>query len=230
MRTIHIPTIIAAALLAAIPTGATAQNRSALLTSVDVSRLVANGQPADHAQLREHFTALANKYTTDARRYREMARVISGNPNHPPAVPPGARWTRLAESAELSAATLRQLSAHHDRLAAGQRSEAPDNGGRFETGYGAPAPTDTHVREVESSARTRADHESLAQYFDGVADTQSNAARKYAAAAQAFRGPIGQTTAGALAAHYELMAQRSREAVRQARGNAAKHRQLAQGD
>ena len=230
MRTISIRIALAALTFAVVTASATAQDRSALLTSIDVRRLVANDRPADHARLRDHFTALADKYTTDARRDRQIARTMTGNPNHPPAVPPGIHWTRLAESAEASVVTLRELSAHHDRLAAGRRSDAPANSARFEAGYGAPAPTESYVHELASGARTRADHFSLADYFAAVAETATNNARKQAAAAQAYRGPISRTGGGTPASHYDLMAHRFRDQATQARAEAAKHRQLAQGD
>ena len=229
MRTIiHIA--LAAVMLAAVTAGASAQDRSALLTSIDVKRLVANDRPADHARLRDHFAALADKYTNDARRDRQTARIMTGNPNHPPAVPPGVHWIRLAESAEASAVTLRELSAHHDRLAVGRRSDAPPNSARFEAGYGAPTPTESYVHELASGARTRADHLSLADYFTAVAETATNNARKQAAAAQAYRGPISRSGGGTPASHYDLMADRYRNQATQARADAAKHRQLAQSD
>ena len=230
MRTIYISIALAAVMFAAVTTGASAQDRSALLTSIDVKRLVANDRPADHARLSDHFVALADKYTNDARRDRQIARIMTGNPNHPPAVPPGVRWTRLADSAEATAVTLRELSAHHDRLAAGRRSDAPPNSARFEAGYGAPAPTEAYVQELASNARTRADHLSLADHFTAVAETQTNNARKQAAAAQASRGAVSRTGSGTPASHYDLMAERYRDKANEARAEAAKHRQLAQGD
>ena len=230
MRTISIRIALAALTFAAVTAGASAQDRPALLTSIEVSRLAANDRPADHARLRDHFAALADKYTNDARRDRQIARIMTGNPNHPPAVPPGAHWARLADSAESSAATLRALSAHHERLASGRRSDAPPNSARFEAGYGAPAPTESYVHELASGARTRADHLSLADYFTTVAETATNNARKQAAAAQAYRGPISRPGGGTPASHYDLMAQRFRNQATQAWADAAKHRQLAQGD
>jgi hypothetical protein len=230
MRTIYIRIALAALMSAAVTTGASAQDRSALLPSIEVKRLAANDRPADHARLRDHFAALADKYTNDARRDRQIARVMIGNPNHPPAVSPGSRWMRLPDSAEASAVILRDLSAHHDRLAAGRRSDAPPNSARFEAGYGAPAPSASYVHELASGARTRADHLSLADYFTAVAETETNKARKQAAAAQAYRGPISRAGSGTPASHYDLMAERFRDKANQARAEAAKHRQLAQAD
>ena len=230
MRTIYIRIVLAVLMCAAVITGASAQDRPALVTSIEVRRLAANDRPADHARLRDHFAALADKYTNDARRDRQVARIMTGNPNHPPAVSPGVRWLKLADAADASAATLRELSAHHDRIAAGGHSDAPPNSARFEAGYGAPAPSESYVHELVSGARTRADHLSLADYFTAVAETATNNARKQAAAAQAYRGPISRTGGGTPASHYDLMAERYRDQATQARADAAKHRQLAQGD
>lgn len=230
MRTIYIRIALAALMFAALTSGSSAQDRTALLPSIEVRRLAANDRPADHARLRDHFAALADKSTNDARRDRQIARIMIGNPNHPPAVSPGVRWLKLADAADASAATLRELSAHHDRIAAGSHSDAPPNSARFEAGYGAPAPSESYVHVLASSARTRADHLSLADYFTAVADTETNKARKQAAAAQAYRGPIGRTGSGAPASHYDLMAERFRDKANQARAEAAKHRELAQRD
>ena len=234
MRTTYIRIALAALMFAVGTTGGSAQDRSAqdrsaLLTSIDVKRLVANDRPGDHARLRDHFAALADKYTADARRDRQLARTLTGNPNHPPAVAPGVRWTKLADSAEASAVTLRELSAHHDRLAAGRRSDAPPNSARFEAGYGAPAPSEAYVQQLASGARTRADHLNLADYFTALAETETNKARTQTAAAQAYRGPISRPGSGA-ASHYDLMAERFRDKANQARAQAAKHRQLAQAE
>lgn len=131
MRTMFSRTFFAGVALVALATGAAAQDRTALLTSIEVKELVARAQPDDHARSRDHFGALAGRYTVDAQRHKAMAQVLTGNPNHPPAVSPGVHHMRLADAAIQSATTARELSAHHGRLAAGQTSQAPANSARL---------------------------------------------------------------------------------------------------
>ena len=227
MRTIFSRTFFAGLALLAIATGAAAQDRTALLTSIEVKELVARAEPNDQARLRDHFAALADRYAVDARRHRAMAQVLTGNPNHPAAVSPGVRNVRLADAATQSATTLRALSEHHGRLAAGQPSQAPLNSARFENGEGAPAPSDAQLRELSASARTPADHKVLAEFFAGLAEKYTRDARRHAAMAQSYRGHANDRSGSfaALAVHCEGLANSSRESANRARAAAAEHRQ-----
>ena len=228
MRTIYVRTMLAGLALVAIATGAAAQDRSALLTSIEVRELVASDRPNDHARLRDHFEALANQYAASALRYRATAQALTGNPNHPPAVASGARWTRQAEASEAASAKVRELAAHHERLAAGRPSQAPADSARFEAGEGSPAPTETQLRQLAASAHTPLEHRGLAEYFRTVAERQENAANKYATLAQLYRGQSRRTGSGDPSVHYDRMARVSRESADEARAEAAKHTQLAQ--
>lgn len=226
MRTIFTRTVFAGLALLALTTTAAAQDRSRLLTSIEVKELVTSSRPADHARLRDHFSALADKYTTDARRYRNVAFVMTGNPNHPPAVPPGARWSRAAEQAAESASVARELSVHHGRLADGRSSQAPSGAGRFEAGEGAPAPTEAQLNELAASARTPAQHRSLAEYYSTLADTQAGAAKRYSTLAQTYRAQVRKGGSDP-AIHFDRQAEQARSASSHARAEATKHVQLA---
>lgn len=226
MRTIFSRTMLAGLALVALTTGAAAQDRPRLLTSIEVRELAGSERAADQERLRDHFAALADKYTIDARRYRAMGYTVTGNPNHPPAVPPGARWTRAADQAEASATVVRELSAHHGRLASGRPSHVPAESERFEAGEGAPAPTEAQLGELASNARTAAAHRSLAEYYTTLADKQTTSARRYAALAQTYRAQV-RKGAGDPAIHFDRMAKRSRELAKEARSEAAKQSQLA---
>jgi hypothetical protein len=227
MRTIFTRTVFAGLALLALTTAARAQDRSRLLTSIEVKEFVTSSRPADHARLRDHFAALADKYTSDARRYRNVAFVMTGNPNHPPAVPPGARWSRAAEQAAASASIARELSAHHSRLADGRSSQAPSGAGPFEAGAGAPAPTAAHLNELAASARTPAQHRSLAEYYTTLTEQKTTAAKRYAAQAATYRAQVRKGY-GDPAIHFDRLAKQSRESADAARAEAAKHTQLAQ--
>lgn len=227
MRTIFSRTFLTGLALVAFATGAAAQDRTALLTSIEVKELVARAQPNDHARLRDHFAALADSYAVDAQRHKAMAQVLTGNPNHPPAVSPGVHHVRLADAATQSATTLRELSEHHGRLAVGQPSQAPVNSARFENGEGAPVPTDAQLRELSAGARTAADHRALEEYFTGLAAKYARDAQRHDAMAQSYRGHANDRSGSfaALAVHCEGLAKSSRESANRARAAATEHRQ-----
>ena len=227
MRTIFSRTFFAGLALVAIATGAAAQDRTALLTSIEVKELVARAEPNDDARLRDHFAALADSYALDAHRQKAMAQVLTGNPNHPPAASPGIHHLRLADAATQSATTLRALSDHHGRLAAGLPSQAPVNSARFENGEGAPAPSDAQLRELSASARTPADHKVLEEYFAGLAEKYTRDAQRHNAMAQSYRGHANDRSGSfaALAVHCDGLAKSSRESANRARAAATEHRQ-----
>ena len=227
MRTIFARTMLAGLALVSLTTAAAGQDRSRLLTRIQVKELVTSSRPADQARLRDHFAALAEKYTADARHYRTTAYTMGGNPNHPPAVPPGARWTRAAQQAEKSASIARELSAHHDRLAAERVSQAPADAGRFEAGEGAPAPTAAQLDELSASARTPAQHRSLAEYYTRMSDQQVTTARRYASLARTYRAQA-RKGGGDPAIHFDRLARQARQSASHARAEATKHTQLAQ--
>ncbi|ODS53463.1 MAG: hypothetical protein ABS36_12525 [Acidobacteria bacterium SCN 69-37] len=229
MRTIYFRTILSGLAVFTLATAAAAQDRTALLTSIEVKQLVANGQPGDHARLRDHFAAVGATYEADAQRHRAMALVQTGNPNHPPAVPPSVYHNQRAEASAKSAVALRELSEHHGRLAAGMPSNAPESAARFESGEGAPAPTDAQLRELAAGARTATEHRMLGEYFTELAAKYTRRAQKHAAMAVSYRGHPSDRTGSftALASHCERLAKLSREFANAARASAAEHHRLA---
>jgi hypothetical protein len=225
MTTSSIRTTLAGLAIMAIATIAAAQDRAALLTSIEVRQLAASGLREDHARLRDHFAALAEKYLADANRHKVLAQVSTGNPNHPVI---GARQHHLrwADAATTSASTLRELSAHHGRLANGQASEAPASSARFENGEGAAAPTDAQLRELSAGARTPSDHRALEEYFSELAQKYTREAQEHAAMAQRYRLHPNDRAGSfrALAVHCDRLAKQSREAARRAEVAATEHR------
>ena len=227
MKTIRFRTIaLAGVALVGLVTGAAAQERANVLTSIEVKRLVSSAQSDDHARLRDHFTALADQYVTQARRDTDMARTLGGNPNRRFGVGTGNKYNRLAKAATESAATVRELAAHHGRLATGVPSTAPKDSARFEAGEGAPAPTTEQLREFAAGARTPADHRSLEEYYATLAETHAKAADKHVAMGRTYRASGIRSLDPAI--HCDRMVKQSREAADEARSAAAEHRQLAQ--
>ncbi|MGH9202868.1 MAG: hypothetical protein ACRD2A_16710, partial [Vicinamibacterales bacterium] len=172
----------------------------------------------------DHFLTLAVTYEADAERHVQMGRAYTGNPNRPSGATSFAvHCTQLAKLANESATILRELAAHHERLAAGAPSTVPKNGTRFEEGASAPAPTDTQLRELATSARTPADHRSLEEYYVDLAAKYTSQAEKHVAMAQAYRG----TRIAQAAVHCDRLIEASRKAAKQALAAAAEHRQQA---
>ena len=229
MKIIYSKIVVASALALVVAGTAYAQDRTALLTNVEVARLVAAGGAADHAQLRDHFASLANVYARNAVRNEAVARTMTGNPNHPPAVIPGVRYLHIAEQERKSAATLRELAEYHGSRAAGRPASFPQEAAQFESGEGAPWPTEGHIRELVASARTAADHRALETYFANEAERYLALAGKHRIEAQMYRMRANDRTGSgaALALHCEREAEQARHASDNARAAAMEQRHAA---
>ncbi len=79
------PSFVRCAVLAALAalslaSSLIAQNAPpASLSEADVRQLIVRGQPADHARLSAHFTALAERYASEAKRHASMQPAFAGN-------------------------------------------------------------------------------------------------------------------------------------------------------
>ena len=202
---------------------AAAQVPSPVLNTLEVQKLVASSEPGDHATLRAHFSALADRYAADAARHEAMARSFVGNPNRNTGAGLSMHCRRLAELNNESAATLRELAAHHEKLAAGADSTPPRDSARFQTGEGASEPTERELTGLAARARTPADHGALAEYFRTQATRYTTTAREHATMAQTYRG----TRIAQAAAHCDRLVRLSRESAAEATAAAEMHRQLA---
>jgi hypothetical protein len=231
MRRIRIRSLSLAALaLLAFAGRAPAQNKSpALLNALEVRQLVAHGEPGDHARLTAHFSALAERYTAEAKLHTSMAQNSVGNPSRSLATGSlRAHCTRLGELNAQSATALHELAAYHQKLASGVAATPPTAGARFEGGAGAPAPTDQEINTLAAKASTPADHRVLEEYFVTLAKRYTSEAVDHAAMANAYRGlPRNPGWAAAAAAHCDRLATRSRASAIEATGAAAIHKQLA---
>lgn len=228
MNTIYGRSFVAALMLAATASDVLSQDKSSVLTSIEVKMLVASNLPQDHARLQEHFGALADQYNREASRFAAAANVLSGNPNHPPAVSPSIKHRQAADSKLRAAAVLRELAAHHGRQAEGLASTAPPDGARFENGDGAPLPTDAQARAIVATADTPAEHRALEEYFVAIADQHAAAAERQMAKAQRTQASSMRSPAVVAAAvQFSEQARRSRELERDARAAADEQRRLA---
>lgn len=226
MRTIRLHALLIGALaLLTFPGSARAQTPSSpILNSLEVQKLVASTEPGDNARLSTHFAALADRYTAEARQHTAMAQAFIGNPVRRVAASSAAdHCKRLAELNTQSAATLRELAAHHQTLAAGAPSIAPRGGSRFEGGAGAPAPTVKELSALAAKASTPADHHGLEEYFVTAAKRYTTDANDHAAMAQAYRG----TRMAQWAAHCDRLVTLSRDSAKEATAASAMHKDLA---
>lgn len=230
MKRLHLMSLAVPAVLLATAAGAAAQGPTPeVLNAIELRQLVASAEPGDHARLGTHFAALAGTYADAAARHTAMSKAFGGNPNRPGAVSASTHCARLALLNTESAATLRELAAHHERLALGTPSTAPAEGARFVHGEGAPAPTDRELRALAARARTPADHRALAEYFLTVAAGHTAEADAHGRMAQAYRGTANRR-GGDPAAHCDRLVTLARDAAAEARAAATEHSQLADID
>jgi hypothetical protein len=225
MRPFAIPTLAMGALaIAAIAGSAAAQTAaSPVLNALEVQALVANAGAGDHARLSAHFAALAQHYAVEARRHTSMAQGFIGNPSRQLPTTMGAHCKRLASLNTRSAATVRELAAHHEQLALGAPSILPRGATPFHGGAGAREPRDRELRALAASARTPGDHLALEEYFLTLAKRYAAAADEHAMTAQSYRGSkIAQA-----AVHCDRLAARSRTAADEAIAHAAVHKAFA---
>src|SRR5262245_56400158 len=88
------------------------------LTTSEVSELIARGDPADHARLSAHFTALAERQAADVKIHTAMRQAYA-NSGKPSGIGMVNHCKALVGRAQESGASLRELSAYHSNLAGG---------------------------------------------------------------------------------------------------------------
>lgn len=231
MRTIPLrfAVVLAMATLTASSQATAQTTPPSLLSDVEVRQLIARGEPGDHERLSDHFTILAQRYEADARRHESMGRAFSGNPKLAAAATSLREHCRQLSARNLeSAATLRELVAHHTKLATGQPSDRPNNAERFERGVGAPAPSDETLMRLAGEAETTSDHRALEDYFTSLAARYEQDAKRSAAFAASWRaGGSKNPSASGLAARWDRLAREQRASAVEARAAAALHKQHA---
>lgn len=226
MKRLHlISLMVPLAVLAGAATAAAEVRAPEVLNVIELRQLVASAEPGDHARLGGHFAALAARYADEAARHTAMSTGFGGNPNRIAAVSARAHCARLAVLNNESAATLRALALHHERLAFGVASTAPADGARFERGEGAPAPTARELAARAAGARTPDDHRALAEYFLTVAERHATEAEAHAWMAAAYRGNANRR-GGDPAAHCDRLTRAARAAAKEALAAATTHTRL----
>ena len=172
MRAIPLPVFaIGTLVFLAFAGNAASQTASTVLNKLDVQKLVASAQPGDNAKLSAHFAALAERYAAEAKEHTAMSQASVGNPSRQLATGMSLHCKRLADLNTQSAATLRELAAHHKTLAAGTPSIAPRDSAGFQGGAGAPAPTKQDLNALAAKASTTADHRALQEVLPDGGET-----------------------------------------------------------
>ena len=153
-----------------------------------------------------------------------MAQSFLGNLTRNVGLSISAHHRRLAELSMQSATTLRELATYHQSLAAGIPSTPPIGGTLFESGTGAPEPTNQELNALVAQARTAADHHALEEYFLMLANRYAEAADTHVAMAQTYRG----TRMAQAADHCDRLVKRFRDLAKEATGSASIHKELAE--
>ena len=224
MRTITVAGIAVMA-LALLAVNVSAQSRPAgILHVLDVQTFTDSANPDDHARLSFHFAALADRYAATARHQTALAELYASIANRGSAAS-SLHYRHLANANSGSAATVRALAAHHERLAAGLASSAPPNSARFQAGEGAPEPTERELDILAAWANTPIEHGVLQEYYLGLASRHIANANAHMTRALGYRG----TRIAQAADHCERVAASSRAAARQAGAMAMVHSMFARG-
>jgi hypothetical protein len=193
------------------------------LNSLEVRQSVSRAEPADHARLAVHFSALADRYDAEAKRHISMSRSFVGNPSRNLGAGMSVHCKQLADLNTQSATTARELAAYHEKLAAGSPATAPRDAIRFQAGAGAPAPTDKELNALAARASTPADHRALEEYFLTLAKRYTAEANEHVTLAQTYRG----TRIAQAAVHHDRLAGVARDAAKEATAAAEVHKGLA---
>jgi hypothetical protein len=224
MRTVHFrPVVVAAALLAFAGTVRAQDKPNSLLNTLEVRQLVARAEPADNARLSAHFSALADRYTAEARRHLSMSQSFVGNPSRNLGTGMSVHCKRLAELNTESATTVRELAAYHEKLAAGAPATPPRDGARFQGGAGASEPTEKELNALAAKAGTPAEHHALEEYFLTLAKRYTTAADEHVTLSATFRG----TKIAQASAIHDHLARLARDSAKEATAAAEMHKQLA---
>jgi hypothetical protein len=224
MRTVHFRLVVVAVALLAFAGIARAQDKpSSLLNTLEVRQLVARAEPADNARLSAHFSALADRYTAEAKKHLLMSQSFVGNPNRNLGTGMSAHCKQLAALNTQSATTVRELAAYHEKLAAGTTATLPRDASPFKGGGGAPEPTEKELNALAVKASSPAEHRALEEYFLTLAKRYTAAADEHVTLAQTYRG----TKIAQASAIHDHLARLARDSAKEATAAAEMHKQLA---
>lgn len=229
MRTIRLLLFTGLAVLSVAGPSAAQDKSAAVLNALELRQLIARSEPGDHAKLIAHFTALADRYAAEARRHTSMSTGFVGNPSRSLGAGMSVHCKRLADLNTRSAATARELAAHHVKLGGNIPTAQPPDGARFEGGAGAPDPTADELNALAARARTPSDHQLVEEYFSRLAQRYTAEAADHTTMAAAYRS-LPRSPGNAAAVHCDRLAVLARDSANEAAKAAAEHKSLAGAD
>jgi hypothetical protein len=197
-----------------------------LLNKLEVQKLIAADTPDANTALAAHFTALADRYAADAASHKAMGQAYKANANRSAVTSAAAHCERLAALATESAAAARDMAQYHRDLAGGKGAVPPKGAAALQGGKGAPEPTADQLHHLAMTAKTRADHLALEEYFATLAKNKTAEAEDHVAMARAYRAGVRKGTFDP-ATHCDHLVKLAREAAKEAAAAATLHKQLA---
>ena len=225
MRTFY-RALIAAAAIGGTATVAAAQAPAGVLNKLEVQKLVAAETPEASVALAAHFNALADRYLADAANHKAMGQAYKTNANRSAVTSAADHCERLAALATASATDARELATYHRDLAGGKAAVLPKGATALQSGKGAPDPTADQLHHLAMTARTRADHLALEEYFLTMAKKSTAEAEDYLVMAKAYRAGVRKGTYDP-AVTFGRLAEKARKAATEASEAASLHKALS---
>ena len=152
-----------------------------------------------------------------------MSQNFAGNPSRNVGTGMSAHCKRLADLNTQSATTVRELATYHEQLVAGTSAALPRDAARFQSGAGAPEPTEKELNALAATANTPVQHKALEEYFVTLAKRYTTTADEHVTLAQAYRG----TKIAEASAIHNRLARLARDSAKEATAAADMHAQLA---
>ena len=218
--------VVTAAVIVGVATMAAADTPSNLLNRLEVQKFVTADTPIANLSLASHFHALAEQFFAEAASHDAMAVVYKANVNRSATATAADSCARLAARARRWGLRASELARYHVDVAAGREAVLPVGATTLQSGYGAPEPTKERLHHLALTARTRADHFALREYYLTQARKRTAEADNYLTIATSYRAGVrnGHYDPGFA---YERLARSARKAAREAKQAADRHQVFA---
>jgi len=218
--------LVTAVVFVGAVTVAAAATPSSVLNTLEVQKLVAAETPIASLRLAAHFNALADQYFAEAAKDRATATVYKAVANRSAVTTAADDCARLASRATAWGARARELARYHIDRAAGREAILPIGATSLHGGFGAPEPSAEQLHKLALTARTRADHLALREYYSMVTRKKAAEADNHLAMATAYRAGVRHGSYDPAVA-LERLAGIARKAAKEASQAADRHQVFA---
>lgn len=218
--------LVTTVLFVATAAYAVAATPSNVLNKLEVQKFVGADTPVANLSLAAHFNGLAERFFTEATNHDAMAVVYKANANRSAITTAADSCDRLAAQARTWGLRARELARYHVALAAGRQTIVPVGATALQSGYGAPEPTKEQLHKLALTARTRADHLALREYYSTLARKRAVEAENYLIVAAGYRTGVHKGSYDPGFA-FERLAQVARKAAKEATQAADRHQVFA---